>query len=276
MTTLSSASSAPGLGGAFSEVFRRQPTLAALGLVFGLLFLPAMAGVVIDPRTLDGAPVWLKPAKFLLSTSVYAFTLAWFFGYIAPQTRRGAMARTIVAITVAAFVLEVGYIAFQASQAERSHFNTTDALHIALYSAMGVVIVVMIATLLIVAWMIARRPAEGLRAPYRDAVVLGLIITFLLGGGFGGYMASTPGHYVNAAAAGAGLPLFGWSTTGGDLRPAHFFGIHAMQVLPILALFVPGSGIASRMLVWLIAAAYAAFTIMVFLHSLQGLPLIAL
>lgn len=275
MTAVSTATSTPTLAGALPEVFRRQPALAAVGLVFGLLFVPAMVGVAIDPRTLDGAPVWLKPAKFLLSTSVYAFTLAWFFGYIAPEARRGATARAIVAYTVFAFVFEVGYIAYQASRGERSHFNTADPFHIAMYSVMGLVIVVMIATLLVVAWLIARRPAGQLRAPYRDAVVLGLIITFLLGGGFGGYMASQPGHWVDAAAAGPGLPLFGWSTTGGDLRPAHFFGIHAMQILPFLALFAPGSGWLSRFAVWLVAAAYAALTILVFLRSLQGLPLIA-
>jgi hypothetical protein len=275
MTAISTASAAP--ANPLAEVFRRQPALAVLGLAFAILFAPAMFGVALDPRTLDGAPVWLKPAKFLLSTSLYAFTLAWFFGYVAPDARRGPAARAVAAITVAASVFEVGYIAFQASRAERSHFNTTDVFHIAMYSAMGVVIVTMVSTLLVLAWLIARRPVPGLRAPYRDAVVLGLIITFLLGGGFGGYMSSQTSHWVNAAAsAGPGLPLFGWSTTGGDLRPAHFFGIHAQQILPFLALFVPGTGPLSRLAVWLIAAAYAAFTTAVFWHSLQGLPLIAL
>jgi hypothetical protein len=264
----------PTLAGVLPELFRRQPALAWLGILFLALLVPTLVMAGADPRMLDGEEIWAKPAKFEASLGLYALTLAWMFGYLEPAARRGAAASWIVAVVWITALFEMSYIAFQASRGERSHFNFTDAFHATMYNAMGIAAVLLVTSSTVLAVQIARRPAPGLRAPFRDAVVIGLIFTTLLGGGVGGYMGSHGSHWTSAAGADTGLPLFSWSTRAGDLRPPHFLGIHAQQLLPLLALAVPGRGPASRMAVWVIAAIYAAVTLAVFVQALNDQPLI--
>jgi hypothetical protein len=61
-----------------------------------------------------------------------------------------------------------------------------------------------------------------------------LVAGSLLGGLTGIFISVHQGHWVGSLHTDAGgLPIFGWSRTGGDLRVAHFFGMHIMQAVPI-------------------------------------------
>src|SRR3569832_45328 len=253
-----------------ADAFRRQGLVTGLGLAYLVALVPVLGLASVDPRMLDGAEVWAKPAKFLASLSMYCLTTAWSFGYVDPAFRRGPSGRLIARTIAATSLFEIVYITLQASQGQRSHFNTTDPLHIALYALMGVAAALLVGMSAVLAGLILRRPANGMRPAWRDAVVLGLLLTFLLGGGLGGYMSSGTGHFVGAG--GPGLPLLGWSTTGGDLRPARFFGIHAARFLPFAAQFFLGLVLLLCLIVWAAVLFFAAFTLAVFVQALQGRP----
>ena len=257
-----------------AEVWRRQPVLAALGLVYLALMVPALVGIGLDPRTVDGVGTWVKPAKFLASLAVFCLTMAWFFGYVAESVRKGGLARATVGLIIAASVFEMAYIAWQAHLAQASHFHISDTFPAVMYTLMGVGAVTLVSTTLPLAWLIARHPMPDLEPAFRDAVLLGLILTFGLGGGLGGYMSAQLTHNVGAPGTGPGLPLFGWSMTSGDMRPPHFLGIHAQQILPVAAAVLRMRGRWGRMLVWVGALAYAALTLVVFAQALRGEPLL--
>ncbi len=226
---------------------------------------------VFDDRTLYGVSVWAKPFKFSLSFLIYFGTLAWFTplmpsGYFA--TIRG---RVLTWTPVVCAVFELAYIAYQASLGEPSHFNISTPFHANMYRLMGIGAVTLVTMCLWMGVSILRE--RGTADPYALAVGLGLILSFLLGGGFGGYLSAQTSHWVGGAGTDAnGLWLVKWVRDGGDLRVAHFFGMHAMQVLPLLALLIPkrpGPTFA-RSIVLGIASAYAAFTILTFAQALNG------
>lgn len=136
---------------------------------------------------------------------------------------------------------------------------------------MGAVVLVIIGANVPLAWSIWRRPADGLRPEYRAAVIAGLLLTVVLGGGFGIYMSQQTGHAVGAAAG--HLPIFGWNRAGGDLRVAHFFGIHAEQAIPLLALAVTPLNLPARWAAIVAGSAvYAALTVATFVQALQARP----
>lgn len=258
-----------------AELFVRQGTLALYGMTLLALSILALAMQVIDPRLLDsGVNVWVKPTKFLTSIGVYALTAAWFFGYVRPERRRSLPMRATVALLIIAGTFELLWISWQAAHGVESHFNVDTPLDTVMWTLMGVFAVVLIATTLPLAWEIARRPAEGLRGDFVAAVVAGLLLTFLLGGILGGYMSSQPGHSVGLE--GGRTFLFGWNRSGGDLRVAHFLGIHAEQAIPILAGLAAEAGLAQRVR-WAVlvagTAVYAALTLAVFAQAVAGRPL---
>ena len=61
----------------------------------------------------------------------------------------------------------------------------------------------------------------------------GLLATFIVGGETGALMSARSDHAIGREKA--RLSLFGWNATGGDVRAPHFFRIHAMQALPMIA-----------------------------------------
>ena len=226
---------------------------------------------VVDDRVLLGAPLWLKPLKFAISFVAYAGTLAWLLG----RLRERALQRTGWVIVTASAV-EMAIIVGQAARGVRSHFNADTAFDAALFSVMGATIVVLWFATLAVALRFLRQPDRD-RA-VGTAIRLGLVVT-LVGLLEGFAMVALNGHAVGVPDGGPGLPLVGWSTTGGDLRIAHFVGMHALQGLPLLAAALAAVGRLDEntrvRLVRIAAAAWTGLVVLLTWQALRAQPLLA-
>lgn len=243
----------------------REPLLWAFGLLLLVALLPAAIALGFDERVLRGANVWVKPMKFMASVGLLAFTTAWFFGHLAPSVRRSRAARAIVWTVIAAGGFEVAYISLQAGLGEASHFNVGDPFHATMYTLMGLGALALTATQPALAWLLWKHGERRVAAPYRAAVIIGLALTFVLGAGAGMLLSAMQ------PPSGPGLPIVGWVLAGGDLRIAHFIGIHASQVLPALgAIAVLAGRPRARTWVVLVSAAWATLWLLAFVHALAG------
>ena len=218
--------------------------------VVSLLQLAALAafvvGMIVDPRLIAGAPAWLKPAKFAASLAIYGLTLVWVFRFLPdwPRTRRAAGA-----ITAAVGVIEVALIALQAWRGTTSHFNVATPFDVAVFATMGVAILVQWIASVVVAAALWRQRFDD--AALGSALRAGMLLA-IVGAAMGGLMTQPSNSQIAAARAtghmtvsgshtvggpdgGPGLPGTKWSTEHGDLRVPHFLGLHALQVLPVIA-----------------------------------------
>ncbi len=263
---------------------RIQKTAAPLywvGLALLLASIPTLALTLLDSRQFQGVSVWLKPFKFQLSTGLYLLTLALFMVWLPAAALRTKTAHYVVWAAVLSGLFEVGYITWQGSQGAASHFNTQTPFFATMYTLMGVGAVALASASLALGILIARNPAYGLPSAITLAIVLGLVLTFVMGTGFGGYLsAQRAGHWVGGALSDSdGLPLVKWSRSGGDLRAAHFFGIHAMHFIPAFAMalgWLRPPQVLARRAVWAFALAFTSFSVWTFVQARNGIPFFAL
>jgi len=201
-------------------------------------------GLLVDPRTLTGAPLWAKPLKFAISILVYSLTLSWLLGMLRRGRRLAWWAGTITAVFL---VVEMIVIVGAAAAGLTSHFNVTTPFHAALWSMMAVSIVIVWASALLVAVLLFRAdlgdPARSLAIRAGALVaVAGMGLAFLMTGPTAAQLERFQGiagaHTVGVPDGGQGLPLLGWSTVAGDLRIPHFVGMHALQLIPLAALLL--------------------------------------
>lgn len=206
------------------------------------LLLFSVIGLLVDERMLNGVSTWSKPLKFNFSFLVHLLTLFVMVKLLRESFRNSTWMKWLLHILYGAVLVELLYIFLQAFRGRHSHFNFETQWEMAAYYALmgGAALIVMLCTFVIgcASYIEYRNDKHsGLKLGLTIGATVGTVATLITAGALASGAVTTTGHWVGGELTDAnGLPIFGWSTTGGDLRVSHFFATHMIQALPILGL----------------------------------------
>jgi len=223
-----------------------SPLLTRTAVAFAFLFLVVYALTFFDARLLYGVSVWEKPSKFFLSLAIHMATLAWGISLLSDEQRRSRGIRIASLAFLAAAVFEMVYMTYQSSLGEASHFNRSTTFHDVMYSLMGMGALTLTVTTGYLGWRIRRSGTTLMHFAAGWSFMVSAVATAAVAG----FLSSGNGHWIGGDQTDAtGLPFFHWSTTGGDLRVAHFAALHIMQAVPLITWFWPDKRIATAALI---------------------------
>ena len=211
-----------------------------------------------------GVNAFIKPLKFFVSIWIFAWTMGWIM-YLLDKKRKVIIYSWVV---VVAMVIELVIITWQAANGRLSHFNISTFFYARLFDVMGVAITIMTIWTGYIGYLFFRQKRFKASDAYIWGIRLGLIF-FVVFAFEGGIMAARLAHTVGAADGGPGLPLINWSRQYGDLRIAHFMGMHALQLLPLYGFYMARQ---PRQVI-IFAGVYLAIVTTLLLLAIQGMPI---
>jgi hypothetical protein len=219
----------------------------------------------LNPNPILGVSGWIKPFKFFISTTIMAWTMGFYMQFLENQNQVSIYNWSMIIL----LSIEIILITYQASRGRISHFNQEDTLGRAIFGVMAIAITIFMIHTAYVALLFFNQVNFQGPALLILAIKLSLIITVIFA--FEGFaMGALLKHTVGAADGTEGLPLVNWSKNHGDLRIAHFFGMHALQLVPVLSILLARN----KQEVWLIALLYFAFVTFTLIQAFMGKPLV--
>ena len=266
--------------------YAAAPGLTVLGFIMAADLVFCLLGLVVDRRVITGAPAWLKPAKFAFSTMI----ACWSFAFCMASTTIWPRLRRVLDVVLAAgLFIEIALIDMQAARGTSSHFNLATQFDAAVFGVMGVSIVCIWLGMLVLTVLLFRQSFAG--SAWGWSLRLGMVLA-LVGTGSGALMTApnsrqlaeahvtgrlpvAGAHTVGAPDGGPGLPVTGWSADHGDLRVAHFLGMHGLQVLPLLAWWMarrwpPADARTQRNVIFTAATSYLALFGLILQQAFRG------
>jgi hypothetical protein len=254
------------------QICHKNRVLFWLGFVHLVLFFLLLLYYPFSRQMVLGINALIKPMKFALSIWLYSWTMAFILSYVTDVKK----VKVYSWVAVVAMGFEQLAITSQAFRGELSHFHTATTYGFIIFQLMGIFILALILCTAYITYIFIWQKNYNLP----PAIVLGIkigLIYFVVFSLFGGYIGGLKGHTVGDEDGGKGLWFLNWSRLFGDLRVAHFFGIHSLQIIPLFAFLISKifKSSISVNAVWVFSILYLIYVLSVMIQSLMGLPFIS-
>ncbi len=216
--------------------------LVASGLFHGVVFL-------VDGGSWEGPVSWRKPIVFGLSFGIALATVSWVLGFLRPRRWAGWL---VLGLYAFAAVGEVLLISMQKWRGVPSHFNEDTPFDGMVFSLMGMLVTLVAAlTVAVTVWALFRIDAPAsLALAIRAGLVLMLVSQMV-----GVQMIAEGGNTFGAE---------------GALKVPHAVTLHAVQVLPALALLLLTSDFLERRRVEIVAVGAVGYAALIASTAVQA------
>jgi hypothetical protein len=233
--------------------------------IFNLVFaFGSLLMMLFDDTAILGINAWVKPLKFFLTATIFSFTMLWYL----PLLDKPAVSRIYSVVIIIVLGIENIIIPFQAWRGTTSHFNISSPFNAILFNIMGIAIVTLTGWTAYVCYLFFKKRIFTAPMPYVWGIRLGLLF-FVIFSLEGGLMVQMLSHTVGGQDGGEGLFFVNWSRKHGDLRVAHFFGMHSLQILPLIGYYFCKT---SRQVV-VYSTIYFLMVVALLVQALKGIPL---
>lgn len=234
---------------------------------FGLLCLIGSVVCLIlvnfVPNPIQGVSGWMKPFKFFLTTAIMAWTMGFYMTFLENHAEVKSYSWSLVIL----LSVEVILITYQASKGTLSHFNQENDAGKIIFSVMAVAITLFMIHTAYIAWLFQQQKHFEIQGYFVLSIKLALVVTIIFA--FEGFiMGAFMKHTIGADDGTSGLAVLNWSKTHGDLRVAHFFGIHALQLIPLFSYFFANK----NKDVVILTLLYFLFVTFTMIQALKGKP----
>jgi len=240
----------------------KNEPLFYFGLVCFLFAVIFIALTRVSTVQINNVNAWYKPFKFAASTVFFAWSMAWYCSYLPNFNIKFFNWSVIILLG-----FEIVYIAIQANRGQLSHFNISTPFYSFLYSMMAFAASAVTIYTAYVGLLFFTNEFPTLPNHYLWAIRLGIII-FVVFAFEGFVMGSRLTHTIGGPDGGSGIPILNWSTKFGDPRIAHFIGMHALQVLPIVSFYL----IKNTKATLFVGVLYGLLAVFTLVQALKGKP----